>query len=187
MFLRSRYGSAALILVLGSCTASQAISKDVPTPNDVGPRPAPSLDAAAPPPTFLPRRTLRPSQRDATRAPVSLTASDGTGLKLVSLTARAVVEEPLAFTELHLVFENPTDRRIEGRFEIEMPPNAAISRFAMLIGGHWQEGEVVERARPSAPTRTSCTASRTRRCSRTTPATPSARGCSRSARASASS
>ncbi len=76
---------------------------------------------------------------------MSLTASDGTGLKLVSLTARGVVEEPLAFTELHMVFENPTDRVIEGRFEINMPPDAAISRFAMKIGGAWQEGEVVER------------------------------------------
>ena len=135
MFLRSRYGSAALILVLGSCTASQAISKDVPTPNDVGPRPAPSLDAAAPPPTFLPRRTLRPSQREATRAPVSLTASDGTGLTLVSLTARAVVEEPLAFTELHLVFENPTDRRIEGRFEEYHACSAYAAGVCRSTGG----------------------------------------------------
>ncbi|MCY1055926.1 AgmX/PglI C-terminal domain-containing protein [Nannocystis sp. SCPEA4] len=79
------------------------------------------------------------------RAPVSLTASDGTGLKLVSFKARGVVEEPLAFTELHLVFENPNDRQIEGRFEIDMPPGAAISRFAMKIHDRWQEGEVVER------------------------------------------
>ena len=76
---------------------------------------------------------------------MSLTASDGTGLKLVSLTARGVVEEPLAFTELRMVFENPTDRTIEGRFEINMPPDAALSRFAMKIHGEWQEGEVVER------------------------------------------
>ena len=96
----------------------------------------------APAPTFLPRQTLRPGDRDAGRAPVSLTASDGTGLKLVSLRARAVVEEPLAFTELHLVFENPNDRTIEGRFEIDMPPGAAISRFSMKVHGAWQEGEV---------------------------------------------
>ena len=82
----------------------------------------------------MPRQTLRPGDRDAGRAPVSLTASDGTGLKLVSLRARAVVEEPLAFTELHLVFENP--------FEIDMPPGAAISRFSMKVHGAWQEGEV---------------------------------------------
>src|SRR5262245_28258689 len=43
-------------------------------------------------------------------APVSLTASDGTGLQLVSLQATGVLEPPLAFTELLLTFENPRDR-----------------------------------------------------------------------------
>jgi hypothetical protein len=93
----------------------------------------------------LPIRPLRADQPSAPRPPMTLTASDGTGLRLVALKARAVVEEPLAFTELHLTFENPTDRTIEGRFEIDMPPDAAISRFAMKIHGRWQEGEVVER------------------------------------------
>ncbi|MCY1066616.1 AgmX/PglI C-terminal domain-containing protein [Nannocystis sp. RBIL2] len=94
----------------------------------------------------LPSKGVKLTDDGATRrAPVSLTASDGTGLKLVSLKARGVVEEPLAFTELHLVFENPNDRQIEGRFEIDMPPGAAISRFAMKIHDRWQEGEVVER------------------------------------------
>lgn len=77
-------------------------------------------------------------------APFSLTSQDGTGLKLLSVKSRAVVEDPLAFTELHLAFQNPNDRVIEGRFEINLPPNSAISRFAMLIDGRWQEAEVVE-------------------------------------------
>ncbi len=94
----------------------------------------------------LPSKGVKLTDDGATRrAPVSLTASDGTGLKLVSFKARGVVEEPLAFTELHLVFENPNDRQIEGRFEIDMPPGAAIRRFAMKIHDRWQEGEVVER------------------------------------------
>jgi hypothetical protein len=33
---------------------------------------------------------------------------------------------------------------IEGRFEISLPPGSAISRFAMMIDGRWQEAEVVE-------------------------------------------
>ena len=45
--------------------------------------------------------------------PLSLTSSDGTGLKLTRLVSRAVVEGPLAFTELRLSFENPQDRVIE--------------------------------------------------------------------------
>jgi tetratricopeptide (TPR) repeat protein len=79
--------------------------------------------------------------------PIQLTASDGTGLSLVALEANGVLEPPLAFTELHLTFENPRDQRIEGRFRIALPPGAALSRFAMKIGGVWQEGEVVERQR----------------------------------------
>ncbi|HEY4120417.1 MAG TPA: VIT and VWA domain-containing protein, partial [Byssovorax sp.] len=78
-------------------------------------------------------------------APVSLTSSDGEGLALVSLDARAVVEGPLAFTELHLAFQNPTDRTIEGRFSITLPPGATVSRLAMSSPAGWQEAEVVER------------------------------------------
>jgi len=78
-------------------------------------------------------------------SPVSLTSSDGTGLRIVSLHARAVVEDPLAFTELHLVFRNDQPRTIEGQFAITLPPGAAVSRFAMLQAWGWQEGEVVER------------------------------------------
>ncbi|HEU4537256.1 MAG TPA: VIT domain-containing protein, partial [Polyangiaceae bacterium] len=78
-------------------------------------------------------------------ASLSLTASDGTGLRLVSVRSRGVVEEPLAFTELRLTFDNPEERQLEGTFSITLPPGAAVSRFAMLIDGAWQEGEVVER------------------------------------------
>lgn len=78
-------------------------------------------------------------------APLSLTASDGTGLELVSMAASGVVEGPLAFTELKLRFRNPEPRVREGRFRITLPENASISRFAMKIGSRWQEGEVVER------------------------------------------
>jgi len=76
---------------------------------------------------------------------ISLTASDGTGLRLVDLRARAWVDAPLALTELHLTFENPQDRILEGTFAIQLPSRSAISRFAMKIADSWQEGEVVER------------------------------------------
>ncbi len=80
-------------------------------------------------------------------APLSLTATDGTGLRLVRFEAKGVLEEPLAFTELHLAFENPSDRQMEGHFRIALPQNASISRFAMRLGDRWQEGEVLERQR----------------------------------------
>jgi len=88
------------------------------------------------------RKATAPGARPA---PISLTASDGTGLQLVSLEARAVLEGPLAFTELHLTFRNPQPRVLEGHFDITLPDEAAISRFAMLLDDGWQEAEVVER------------------------------------------
>jgi tetratricopeptide (TPR) repeat protein len=86
--------------------------------------------------------TAIPTTREA---PLSLTASDGTGLTLTALDARAVIEGPLAFTELRLTFENPLDRTLEGTFRVTLPPGAAVSRFAMKLGDKFQEGEVVEK------------------------------------------
>lgn len=77
-------------------------------------------------------------------APMSLTAGDGTGLQIVSLKASAVIQDPLAFTEIRLVFKNPEPRAIEGRFQITLPPGATVSRFAMRQEWGFQEGEVVE-------------------------------------------
>ena len=88
-----------------------------------------------------PKKTARPVQQ----VPMSLTASDGTGLKLTTLKARAVVQGPLAFTELHLAFHNPESRVREGRFTITLPPGATVSRFAMRLNTGWQEAEMVER------------------------------------------
>lgn len=81
------------------------------------------------------------------RVPMSLTAGDGSGLELRSVSGTVVVEDPVAFTELRLVFHNPQRRRREGRFEVDLPPEAAFSRLAMKIGGSWMEGEIVERAK----------------------------------------
>jgi len=78
--------------------------------------------------------------------PIALTGGDGNALELVELEARSVVDGPLAFTQLHLTFDNPAPRMIEGRFRIVLPPRASVSRFAMKIGDRWQEGEVVEKA-----------------------------------------
>src|SRR5512132_4439317 len=79
-------------------------------------------------------------------APWTLTASDGSGLLLTRVDARAVFEGPLAFTELHLYFHNPEPRVREGTFAITLPSGAAVSRFAMELNGQFQEAEVVEKA-----------------------------------------
>ncbi len=82
---------------------------------------------------------------DQTQVPWSLTASDGSGLVLTRVDAKAVFEGPLAFTELHLYFHNPEDRIREGKFAITLPAHAAVSRFAMENNGQWMEAEVVEK------------------------------------------
>jgi tetratricopeptide (TPR) repeat protein len=76
-------------------------------------------------------------------APVSLTASDGTGLELVELDARASVLGPLAYTELHLTFENPEGRTLEGRFALTLPAGATVTRLSMGSDDDWHEAEVV--------------------------------------------
>ena len=82
---------------------------------------------------------------DMASAPIALTASDGSGIALVTLEARAAIEGPLALTEIRLVFENPEDRVREGTFRMTLPQGASLSRFAMKVADVWQEGEVVER------------------------------------------
>ncbi len=86
-----------------------------------------------------------PPVRASRAAPISLTAADGSGIELVTLKARGTVEGPLAFTELTLIFENPSPRVLEGTFALTLPPTASVHRFAMRIGGVLQEGEIVER------------------------------------------
>jgi tetratricopeptide (TPR) repeat protein len=106
-----------------------------------------AADTAPPIPASFRFSKVAADQPSAPAAPIQLTASDGTGLTLVALEVNGVLEPPLAFTELHLTFENPREQTIEGRFRIALPPGAALSRFAMKSGDAWQEGEVVERQR----------------------------------------
>src|SRR5262245_19796795 len=92
-----------------------------------------------------PRPPITPGRAEPSTKPwMTLTASDGSGLEMVSYRAKAVVDGPLAFTELHLEFRNRQPRTIEGTFQVALPPTASVSRFAMKIGGRFQEGEVVE-------------------------------------------
>lgn len=126
-------------LLVAACTAKPKApsTDDAPAPIEKRPLEVTQVE--------LPARALPSPDGAKTVAPFQLTASDGTGLEIVSLKARAVVQGPLALTELHLTFDNPEARLIEGRFQIDLPPNAAISRFAMKVAAGWQEGEVVER------------------------------------------
>jgi hypothetical protein len=139
-------GAVSLLAVL----STHAHPKAPPKPADDGPLatdPAPGTEVLAkdetlPAPSWVTERTIE-------GPPVSLTASDGSGLTLAALRASAVVEGPLAFTEVKLAFDNPENRIREGTFKIVLPQGASLGRFAMKINDAWQEGEVVpkERAR----------------------------------------
>jgi tetratricopeptide (TPR) repeat protein len=145
----------AFLPTMTSCARHEdpVVAKQEPAP--IGTPSTPDATVLAPPEPDRPT-VVRPAPPEialawvranscADAGPLSLTASDGTGLRLVSFDADAVVEGPLAYTELRLSFDNPEARQLEGRFSIQLPPGAALSRFAMAIGDKWQEGEVVER------------------------------------------
>ncbi len=104
-------------------------------------------EGAAPPPGRSFKLSPATTRVEAAVPPIALLASDGTALHLREVEAHAVVEDPLAWTELHLRFENPDPRVLEGRFHIALPEGASITRFAMNARGYWQEGEIVERRR----------------------------------------
>ena len=104
---------------------------------------------SAPTPLYTPEpkpvvEFVLPEPDDET-GPMSLTASDGTGLELQRVDVEAVVDDPVALTEMALTFKNPKEAQVEGRFELRLPPGAMIARFAMKVAGEWQEGEVIER------------------------------------------
>ncbi|MEO6773174.1 MAG: AgmX/PglI C-terminal domain-containing protein [Kofleriaceae bacterium] len=124
----------AVVALLG-CSSHEA------PPAPPAPLPPPVVPA---PSGFHTHHVVVPS-RDPVAA-WSLTASDGSGLQLVSIDAKAVIEGPLAFTELHLVFHNPEPRVREGTFAITLPARASVSRFALVEGGAFKEAEVVAKA-----------------------------------------
>ena len=143
-FKSSRSGAIAALLaafatlpLTASCHAPAALVASSGTSPNAPNGAAPSAPFAFP--------DLPAAAKEALPPPMSLTASDGSGLHLTALSAKAVIEGPLSFTEMHLVFDNPEDRVIEGNFSITLPAGASLGRFAMKLGDVWQEGEVVEK------------------------------------------
>lgn len=118
--------ACALTLGAGACAGAPA-----------GPPPSPAARASP---------TAQPPPQSAVVAPL-LTASDGSGLRVTSIAARAVMDEPLAYTELRLVLENPTDAEREGTFRLALPGARSLVRFAMRLGFEWKEAQAVPLSR----------------------------------------
>ena len=135
---------SALFALLVACS-SQTTPPPTPTPPPNKPPqelPSPTIRVSGVP---LPEIAVQSIPLEQVAAPFTLTASDGSGLVATRVDAKAVVQGPLAFTELHLYFANTENRVREGTFAITLPSGAAVSRFAMENDGQWMEAEVVEK------------------------------------------
>lgn len=84
-------------------------------------------------------------------AAVSLQNAEGQHLLFLRLHIDAALVGPFAYVQNEMVFQNPQNRRMEGRFSFTLPTTAAgtamPSRFAMEINGKLMEGEVVDRSK----------------------------------------
>mmetsp|Transcript_66902 Transcript_66902/g.156832 ORF Transcript_66902/g.156832 Transcript_66902/m.156832 type:complete len:1018 (+) Transcript_66902:80-3133(+) len=82
---------------------------------------------------------------------VSLQNPEGQELVFLRLAVSAALFGPFAMVENEMVFQNPEDRTMEGRFSFALPMGvdgpAMPSRFAMQIGEKLMEGEVVNRSK----------------------------------------
>jgi len=65
-------------------------------------------------------------------------------LQLVSQNAEVEIKGAVAKTHLKQVFQNTTNRRIEGTYVFPLPSGASISGFAMTVNGKRMEAEFLE-------------------------------------------
>jgi hypothetical protein len=77
-------------------------------------------------------------------APPSLKADGGGTVRLRSVTARAMLVPPLAFTELTLSFDDFAGKG--ATLDVDLPPGAAVSRFAVEENGAWQNAKLADNA-----------------------------------------
>ncbi len=68
-------------------------------------------------------------------------------IALQSHRVHAVVNGPIADVTVDQTFRNETDRRLEGTYLFPLPEGAAVSKFAMTLGGRMVEGEVMDAVR----------------------------------------
>ncbi len=74
-------------------------------------------------------------------------SADEYPLPLKQLTLDVVVEDQVARVALDQTFHNPQGRVLEGVYKFAIPPDAALQRLAMYVGGKLTESAVVERMR----------------------------------------
>jgi len=72
------------------------------------------------------------------------------GVRLSQHHVRAAVRDGVAQTEVEEVFQNDTDRVLEGRYVFPLPADATISGLTLFVGDKPVEGELVEKKRAAS-------------------------------------
>jgi Vault protein inter-alpha-trypsin domain/von Willebrand factor type A domain len=99
-------------------------------------------DTSPPPKTVVEPRGLGSM---TARVPGQTTVVDG--VRLAQHHVRAAVRDGVAQTEVEEVFQNDTDRVLEGRYVFPLPADATISGLTLFVGDKPVEGELVEKKR----------------------------------------
>ena len=100
---------------------------------------AQAQDGAKPPRIIEPPRLIPPIWPPRPFPPVL-----NQELQLVSQNAEVEIKGAVAKTRLKQVFQNTTNRRVEGTYVFPLPSGASVSGFAMTVNGKRMEAEFLE-------------------------------------------
>ena len=103
------------------------------------------VDTPPPPPTVTEPRGL-----GTMTARVPGTTAVVGGVRLAQHRVKAVVRDGVAQTEVEEVFQNDSDRVLEGRYVFPLPADATISGLTLFVGDKPVDGELVEKKRAAA-------------------------------------
>ncbi|HEY6077847.1 MAG TPA: VIT domain-containing protein, partial [Polyangiaceae bacterium] len=109
-----------------------------------------SVLAIVPPPPPPPEKRAEPRGLGTMTARVPGTAAVVEGVRLAQHHVRAVVRDGVAQTEVEEVFQNDTERVLEGRYVFPLPPDATISGLTLFVDDKPVDGELVEKKRAAA-------------------------------------
>lgn len=98
----------------------------------------------------LPETAKQPRGLGSMTARVPGTTAVVDGVRLSQHHVRAVVRDSVAQTEVEEVFQNDTDRVLEGRYVFPLPADATITGLTLFVNDKPVDGELVEKKRAAA-------------------------------------
>ncbi|MEK7232439.1 MAG: VIT and VWA domain-containing protein [Elusimicrobiota bacterium] len=105
------------------------------------PMPRPIFPGPGPRPLPIPT----PGSRPAPILPAEASPVTMTGYRV-----EGTITDQVAELSYHIVFRNPSDRRLEGVLMVPLPADASLSGFSMVIGGKETKGELLEASQASS-------------------------------------